>query len=123
MSLTQRILAAMTLGLVFGGLLNVLIAGEMFGQAGEDWIAQYLINGLFDTVGQIFVNSLKLMVVPLVFVSLLCGAASLGSESRMGFLAGKTLVLYLFTTAIAISLALSLAIIIGPGSDIVSARF
>ena len=118
MSLTRRILAAMTLGLFFGGLLNVLIAGEMLGQAGEDWITQYLINGLFDTVGQIFVNSLKLMVVPLVFVSLLCGAASLGSESRMGFLAGKTLVLYLFTTAIAISLALSLAIIIGPGNDI-----
>ena len=118
MSLTKRIAFAMILGLFIGGSLNLLITKGLLGQGVEGWITNYLIGGLFDTVGQIFVNSLKLMVVPLVFVSLLCGAASLGNEARMGLLAGKTLGLYLFTTAIAISLALSLALIIGPGADI-----
>ena len=118
MSLTQRIVSAMILGLFIGGSLNLLITKGLLGQGLEGWMTHYLIDGLFDTVGQIFVNSLKLMVVPLVFVSLLCGAASLGNEARMGLLALKTLGLYLFTTAIAISLALSLAIIIGPGADI-----
>ncbi|MAJ87287.1 MAG: dicarboxylate/amino acid:cation symporter [Cellvibrionales bacterium TMED148] len=118
MSLTQRIVSAMVLGLFVGGSLNLLITKGLLGQGVEGWMTHYLIDGLFDTVGQIFVNSLKLMVVPLVFVSLLCGAASLGNEARMGLLAGKTLGLYLFTTAIAISLALSLALIIGPGADI-----
>ncbi len=118
MSLTQRIVSAMILGLFIGGSLNLLITKGLLGQGLEGWMTHYLIDGLFDTVGQIFVNSLKLMVVPLVFVSLLCGAASLGNEAKMGLLALKTLGLYLFTTAIAISLALSLAIIIGPGADI-----
>ena len=118
MSLTQRIVSAMVLGLLIGGSMNLLLAGELLAQGLETWITKYLIDGLFDTVGQIFVNSLKLMVVPLVFVSLLCGMASLGGGSRMGLLAGKTLCLYLFTTAVAISLALSFALILGPGNDI-----
>ena len=118
MSLTQRIVSAMVLGLLIGGSMNLLFAGEILAQGLETWITKYLIDGLFDTVGQIFVNSLKLMVVPLVFVSLLCGMASLGGGSRMGLLAGKTLCLYLFTTAVAISLALSFALILGPGNDI-----
>ena len=71
--------------------------------------------GLFDTVGQIFVRSLRLLVVPLVFVSLVLGTASLGKNSRMGLMAGKTIGLYLMTTCIAISLALLAASIIKPG--------
>ena len=118
MSLTQRIVSAMVLGLLIGGSMNLLLAGEILAQGLEAWITKYLIDGFFDTVGQIFVNSLKLMVVPLVFVSLLCGMASLGGGSRMGLLAGKTLCLYLLTTAVAISLALSFALILGPGNDI-----
>ena len=59
MSLTQRIVSAMVLGLLIGGSMNLLLAGEILAQGLETWITKYLIDGLFDTVGQIFVNSLK----------------------------------------------------------------
>ncbi len=69
-------------------------------------------------MGEIFVRSLKLLVVPLVLVSLICGVASLGNNSRMSAVALKTLVLYLLTTAIAISLAILTAVIVKPGVGI-----
>ncbi len=72
-------------------------------------------DGFIDAIGQIFIISLKMVVVPLVFVSLTCGAASLGSSGSIGRLGGKTVGLYLFTTAIAVSLALFIALIISPG--------
>tara|TARA_B110000238_G_scaffold199408_1_gene246431 strand:- start:603 stop:1769 length:1167 start_codon:yes stop_codon:yes gene_type:complete len=78
----------------------------------------YLVNGLFDTIGQIFVRSLKLLVVPLVFVSLVCGVSSLGNNSRMGAVASKTIALYVATTAIAITLAISVAVVVQPGVGI-----
>jgi Na+/H+-dicarboxylate symporter len=81
-------------------------------------LSYYLIDGLFDTVGQIFVRSLKLMVVPLVFVSLLCGTASLGNDAKMGRLASKSIGLYMLTTGVAISLALFIALLIQPGLGI-----
>jgi Na+/H+-dicarboxylate symporter len=80
--------------------------------------ADFLVEGLFDVVGRIFVASLKLLVVPLVLVSLICGASSLGDSARMGPIALKTLVLYLATTAIAVSAALLFAVAVGPGSNV-----
>jgi Na+/H+-dicarboxylate symporter len=77
------------------------------------------VEGLFDVIGRIFVASLKLLVVPLVFVSLICGSCSLGGSSRMGPIAGKTLFLYLLTTALAVSAALCFAVLVSPGSDVV----
>ncbi len=116
--LTRRIVVAMLLGLLVGVMLNSMMQGELFSNTTSELINSYLIEGFFDTVGQIFVRSLKLMVVPLVFFSLLCGTASLGSNAKMGFLAGKSIVLYMFTTALAISTALILAIFMAPGQGI-----
>jgi len=76
---------------------------------------QFGINGLIDLGGQIFIVTLKLLVVPLVFVSLACGASNLSGGTSLGRIGIKTLVLYLFTTAAAISLALIAANIINPG--------
>ena len=118
MSLTQRIISAMLMGLLLGALLNLLSSGNMLPVAIQHWMDMYLINGLFDTIGQIFVRSLKLLVVPLVFVSLVCGVSSLGNNSRMGAVASKTIALYVITTAIAIALAISVAIIAQPGVGI-----
>lgn len=115
MSLTQRILIAMLAGLVLGGVFNILLGIDSLPIILRDFIEQGLVMGLFDTVGQIFVRSLRLLVVPLVFVSLVLGTASLGKNSRMGLMAGKTIGLYLMTTCIAISLALLAASIIKPG--------
>ena len=116
MSLTTRILAAMALGIVLGSLINIAL--------GLGWLASELslkivnsfVYGFLDAIGLIFIASLKLLVVPLVFVSLICGMTALGDNARMGAIAVKTLGLYMLTTALAISLALSLALLIGPGS-------
>ena len=113
MSLTSRILIAMLAGLIVGSLLNV--SSDLLGATANHWIDQFIILGVFDVVGRIFVASLKLLVVPLVFVSLVCGASSLGSNSRMGSMAAKTLALYVLTTAIAISIALLLGTVLRPG--------
>ncbi len=64
----------------------------------------------------VFLASLKLLVVPLVFVSLVCGTASLDDVTKLGRVGGKTLGLYLLTTAIALTVAVLAAIVIQPGA-------
>ena len=118
MSLTRKIVTAMLLGMLVGVMLNILLSSSLISQPSIEWLHTNLVFGLFDTVGQIFVRSLKLLVVPLVLVSLICGVSSLGSNSRMGAVALKTVVLYLVTTAIAISLAILTAVIVQPGVGI-----
>jgi len=122
MSLTNKILLGMVLGVLVGVILNLMLGlDETHATATTptgQWIQVFLINGLLDTLGQIFVASLKLLVVPLVFVSLVCGAASLGGHNRMGALATKTVVLYLFTTALAIALAMGVATLVQPGAAV-----
>jgi len=107
MSLTVQILLAMVAGALFGLLLN--------GFSDVGWVNDYLIFGLLHVIGAIFVAGLKMMVVPLVFVSLVGGITSLGNLSALGRISVKALVLYLFTTAVAVSIALSLATMVGPG--------
>jgi Na+/H+-dicarboxylate symporter len=115
MNLTIRILIGMVAGLTLGMLIQLTGAGP------ESLIRTFLVDGLLDAGGQIFIASLKLMVVPLVFVSLVCGAASLGGHGNMGRVGGKTVGLYLLTTGIAISIALLLALLIAPGEGASSA--
>ena len=118
MSLTRKIVTAMLLGMLVGVILNILFSSSLISQPSIKWLHTNLVFGLFDTVGQIFVRSLKLLVVPLVLVSLICGVSSLGNNSRMGAVALKTVVLYLVTTAIAISLAILTAVMVQPGVGI-----
>ncbi|MEH6582708.1 MAG: dicarboxylate/amino acid:cation symporter [Halioglobus sp.] len=118
MSLTNRILIAMVGGILLGSLLNLLMSTGGVNESLKQVIDNYLISGVFDLVGRIFIASLKLLVVPLVLVSLICGSSSLGDSARMGPIAGKTLLFYLATTAIAISLALLFASLIGPGNHV-----
>ena len=112
MSLTKKIFIAMALGILFGSLANIVVPLPY-----QSVIENIVFFGLFDLIGTIFIASLKLLVVPMVFISLTCGAASLGGHGNMGVMAGKTIGLYLMTTAIAISIALSLAVLIEPGKQ------
>ncbi|MEK9590069.1 MAG: dicarboxylate/amino acid:cation symporter [Gammaproteobacteria bacterium] len=110
--LTKQILVAMVVGFTIGALIH-----------GFDWsenafIGEFLVGGIFSLGGQIFIKTLKLLVVPLVFVSLVCGASSLAGGNNMGRIGLKTVALYLMTTAIAITLALTVANIINPGLGI-----
>ncbi len=109
MNLTVRILIGMVAGLMVGMLI------KLSGVPVEHWLRAFLVEGVLDAGGDIFIASLRLMVVPLVFVSLVCGAASLGGHGNMGRVGGKTIGLYLLTTGIAISIALMLALLISPG--------
>ncbi len=109
MSLTQRILIAMGLGLVLGALLQWIALPQ------EHVVNAVVLNGVIDAGGKIFITLLKMLVVPLVFVSLVCGAASLGDTGSVGRLGGKTIGLYLLTTAIAVSMAMLIALTTDPG--------
>ena len=111
MTLTNKIFFAMAAGIAFGSLANILPESNY-----DIWLEKIVFLGLFDIVGSIFVASLKLLVVPMVFASLTCGTASLSGHGNMGAMAAKTVGLYLMTTAIAITIALSIALIIEPGS-------
>jgi Na+/H+-dicarboxylate symporter len=117
-SLTSRILLAMAAGILLGSVLNVLSHSTGAPQGLKTIVDGYLVSGLFDVVGRIFVASLKLLVVPLVLVSLVCGSSSLGNSSRMGPIAGKTMVFYLVTTAVAVSTALLFAVFVSPGEGV-----
>ena len=108
MSFTQRILLSMFAGIVVGLALNI------FGPI-VPVVNAFLVDGLFYVVGAAFLALLKLMVVPLVLVSLVCGVNAMGDLRTIGRVGAKTLGLYLFTTAVAIILALTLARVVSPG--------
>ncbi|EAR56363.1 Putative proton/glutamate symporter [Photobacterium sp. SKA34] len=99
----------MVLGILTGFLIRTFLADITF-------IHEYIVNGLFDVGGKIFIASLKMLVVPLVFVSLVCGTSSLKDIATLGRLGGKTVLFYLATTAMAITLALFLANVFQPGA-------
>ncbi|MFL2523247.1 MAG: dicarboxylate/amino acid:cation symporter [Candidatus Azotimanducaceae bacterium] len=109
MSLTQRILIAMGVGISLGALLQWLALPQ------DHLFNAVVLNGFIDGGGRIFIALLKMLVVPLVFVSLVCGAASLGDTGSVGRLGGKTIGLYLVTTAVAVSLAMLIALTTAPG--------
>ena len=112
MSLTSKILIGMLSGLIFGSIISLL------GFEANPFIKVYLIDGFLNIGGQIFISLLKLMVVPLVFFSLTSGVSSLDKNLSLGRIAGKTLGLYLITTAIAISIGLSIAVFLNPGNNL-----
>ena len=112
MSLTSKILIGMLSGLIFGSIISLL------GLEANPFIKVYLIDGFLNIGGQIFISLLKLMVVPLVFFSLTSGVSSLDKNLSLGRIAGKTLGLYLITTAIAISIGLSIAVFLNPGNNL-----
>ncbi|WP_394190554.1 dicarboxylate/amino acid:cation symporter [Pseudoalteromonas atlantica] len=122
MSLTTRIMIGMALGVAVGFIFQAILAGE------DDYliplglfslpIKSFFVDGLFHIGGQIFIASLKMLVVPLVFVSLVCGTCSLSDPKKLGRLGGKSIGLYLITTAIAITVAMTLALLVNPGEGI-----
>ncbi|KOO03204.1 dicarboxylate/amino acid:cation symporter [Vibrio nereis] len=109
MSLTSRVILGMVAGILTGFAIRTLFADNGF-------VDTYIVNGLFEVGGQIFVASLKMLVVPLVFVSLVCGTSSLKDLSTLGRMGGKTLAFYITTTAVAITLALTMGHLFQPGA-------
>ena len=110
MSLTMKVLLGMALGIAVGLLLN-LTGLNAPGSA----IQTYLVDGLFLVVGKMFVNALKMLVVPLVFFSLICGVCGIGNLKTLGRVGSKSFGLYMLTTAVAIAVAISIAAMAGIG--------
>jgi len=108
MSFTTKILIAMIAGIFVGSIFSA------FGDVIEP-VSGFLVGGVLDAIGQIFIILLQMMVVPLVLVSLVCGVTALGDFRVLGRVGAKTLGLYLVTTALAIVLALVLATLLSPG--------
>lgn len=107
LGLSVKVLIALALGIVAG-----IIVYNLPGGAFRD---TFLINGLFQLVGQIFLRSIMMLVVPLVFVSLVTGSASMGDVKKLGRVGVKTITFYLGTTAIAIIIAIILGVVFKPG--------
>ena len=118
MNLTSRIILAMLLATIGGISLKFFNDGGYLGSFGELILVDFFTEGVLDIIGQIFIASLRLVIVPLVFFSLVCGVVSISSTSRLGSISIKTLSLYLLTTAIAISVALAFALLFNPGVGI-----
>ena len=98
----------LTRNVLIGMAAGILVASTFYylqGFINED-ISLGVEKYIFNLGGQIFKNLLMLVVVPLVFFSLVSGISSLSNMVKLGSIATKTIGLYLFTTAIAVSLAL-----------------
>jgi len=109
MSLTVKVLLGMALGIIIGLILNLT------GLISNSFVDTYIVNGLFHVVGKMFVNALKMLVVPLVFFSLICGVCGIGDIRMLGRVGGKSFALYMLTTAVAIATAIIIAVSFGIG--------
>ncbi len=111
LELHWQILIAILLAALAGGTVNYLI-----GQGIEDpSILGVSVIGVFDYIGTMFLNALKMIIVPLIFSSITVGVAGIGSGGNLGALGGKTLLFYLTTTLAATMVGLVLINVVGPG--------
>jgi len=106
MALHWKILIGMFLGISFGVVMAQFDFGREFV---GDWIKPF---------GKIFINSLKLIAVPLILASLIKGVSDLKDISQLSVMGGRTIGLYIMTTVIAVSIGLLLVNIIKPGASI-----
>lgn len=100
-----QIIIGMILGLIFG----ILAAKFQWTKFSADWIVPF---------GDIFMNLLKLIAVPLVLTSLVAGVASLSDFKKLSRMGGKTIGLYIATTAVAVTIGLLVVNLIAPGNHL-----
>ena len=97
------------LGLVLGIVYGVIAASAGWGEFTDDWIAPF---------GTIFINALQLIAVPLVLSSLITGVASLSDLKRLSRIGGKTIFIYVLTTAVAVTIGLVVVNVLNPGGRV-----
>lgn len=109
--LTTKIFIALLLGAVFGMVLCYLIPE---GQIRD----QIIVDGVLYVIGQGFIRLMKMLVVPLVFCSLVCGSMAIGDTKKLGTVGVRTIAFYLVTTALAITIALGIGNLLDPGKGL-----
>ncbi|SES95747.1 dicarboxylate/amino acid:cation symporter [Anaerobranca gottschalkii] len=108
--LTSKILKGLFLGMIIGLILNFMP---------ENYVKDVvIIDGILYLIGQIFLRAIMMMVVPLVFISLVNGSSGVGDIKRLGRIGGKTLLFYILSTTVAITIGLGLGLLIKPGIGI-----
>ncbi len=108
LGLTTKIFIGLIGGLILGVILNLFVPNSYF----RDTV---LVDGVFYVVGNGFIRLMKMLVVPLVFCSLVCGSSAIGDTKSLGKVGGKTIGFYLATTALAVTVAITVATVIRPG--------
>lgn len=107
MQLHNKILIGLAAGVGVGALANL---------ADIDWLRSAL--AYLAPVGTAFIRLITMIVIPLIVASILLGASSLGDLTKLGRIGGKTVLYYMFTTAMAVTLGLLLSNLVEPGSRI-----
>ena len=110
-SLGNWILIGMLLGLIVGLLLNFYVTDPFI----KDIV---LMNNVFYLGGNLFIKLMKMLVVPLVFFSIVVGVASISDIRTIGSIGGTTILIYLITTALAVTIALIIGMYIQPGAGL-----
>ena len=107
-SLGNWILISMILGLIVGLILNFYVTNTFIKEV-------VLIDNVFYLGGNLFIKLMKMLVVPLVFCSIIVGVTSISDIKKIGSIGGRVILIYLLTTALAVSIALLIAGAIEPG--------
>lgn len=107
-SLGNWILIGMILGLLFGLFLNFYVTNPLI----KDII---FMDNIFYLGGTVFIRLMKMLVVPLVFFSIVVGVASISDIKTIGKIGGTTILIYLITTALAVTIALGVGMYLKPG--------
>ena len=97
------------LALILAGLLGLIVLPN----ASEGFTGGVI--GFCDFVGKLFMNALKMVIVPLIVASIIGGVMHLGAEKGVGRIGGKTLLYYTISGALAVTIGLLVVNIIGPG--------
>ncbi len=95
----QQVLIGLVLGLIVGMILGPNAS-------------------VFDPLGKLFLNTIKMLVVPLIFITLICGVTSMADPKKLGRVGIKTITIYLVTTAIAITIGLVVGTVLQPGAGV-----
>ncbi|MBN1969635.1 MAG: dicarboxylate/amino acid:cation symporter [Candidatus Delongbacteria bacterium] len=109
LSLNSKIVIALIAGLLVG-----MVVGDT---RVSTFMKDFIVFGVFNVIGQLFLNMLSMIVLPVVLVSLVSGIAGLGNIKRMSRLGGLTILYFFGTTFIAIFLGISITYLFNPGGD------
>lgn len=105
---TGQIMIGLILGIILGLLIKLIPEGSF-----RD---TFIVGGIIEFLGTGFINLIKMTVVPLVFISLVCGMSTFGDAKKLGRVGSKVISFYMITTGIAVTIALGLGLLLKPGN-------
>ncbi|MBQ3092857.1 MAG: dicarboxylate/amino acid:cation symporter [Clostridia bacterium] len=107
---TVLLVSSLVFGVIFGFIMKLL--------PNNLYIDEIIVNGLMRLLGTGFINLIKMTVIPLVFVSLICGISSFGDTKKLGAIGVKTVMWFMVSTIVAIVIGVVCAQIFKPGAGL-----